>query len=487
MNAQDIYELFSSTTTRFPTSSNVRDCSYRLDARVHSSDHGTTEALLNSSSFNTVPLGELAEVHCSGIRERVFVKRGNGIVLLTGSTLDATSDDDLKYVSRLLTRNYDLEKLDKGDILITSAGTVGKVVFVCFNHEGRLASQDIIRIRPNKGGPPSGYLFAYLSSLVVQRHLLLQPAGSVIVRIYEADLERLSIPRFSPEFEQRVSDTVFAASDARATARQIIVEADGLFHEINNLETLTEESTHKDGCSNSPQETVVDSRMVRKVISGFLEYRLDAHFYNPTAQRAVDIIKNCPSEVRTLGEVVRGVLLGSRFKRNYVESAYGVPFLSGKNIVQIRPTNLKYISNLQVEDMEEIIINDGLTLITRSGTVGRTCFIWKNYSGYAASEHILRVIPDEANIDPGYLYAFLNSPYGYEQVLRHRHGSVIDEVTDTQVKHVLVPYPSRKDQKKLGDMVRMAYEKLAEAIRLEDEAQEILIDELAGPKKMKGA
>jgi type I restriction enzyme S subunit len=222
------------------------------------------------------------------------------------------------------------------------------------------------------------------------------------------------------------------------------------------------------------------------VNNGGSEYRLDAHFYNPTAQQAVANIKMCRSAVRSVGEVAERVLMGPRFKRNYVESTHGVPFLSGRNIVQIRPTDLKYLSNLQMSDMQQLIVKRGWTLITCSGTIGRTCFVWENYEDYAASQHILRVIPDESRIDPGYLYAFLSSRYGYEQILRYRHGSVIDEVTDKQIEHVLVPCPSRKDQEAIGDMVRTAYEKRAEALRLEDEAQAILMTELTKAQATKG-
>jgi type I restriction enzyme, S subunit len=206
--------------------------------------------------------------------------------------------------------------------------------------------------------------------------------------------------------------------------------------------------------------------------------RLDAHFYSPAAQFAVANIKKCGSEVKTVGEVAERVQMGPRFKRNYVEAAHGVPFLSGRNIVQIRPTGLNYLSNHQMAEMQELLVKRGWTLITCSGTIGRTCFVWGNYEDYAASQHILRVIPAESKIDPGYLYAFLSSRYGYLQILRFRHGSVIDEVTDRQLEQVLVPCPSRKEQTAIGDKVRQAYDKRAEAIRLEDEAQAILMKEL---------
>ena len=59
-------------------------------------------------------------------------------------------------------------------------------------------------------------------------------------------------------------------------------------------------------------------------------------------------------------------------------------------------------------------------------------------------------------------------------------------ITDTQVEKVLVPIPSHKDQVAIGDMVREAYEKRAEAIRLEDEAQAILMNELTKAQGAKG-
>ena len=92
----------------------------------------------------------------------------------------------------------------------------------------------------------------------------------------------------------------------------------------------------------------------------------------------------------------------------------------------------------------------------------------------------MRVQPDETRIDAGYLLAFLSSPYGYEQVMRYRNGSVIDYITPEQVAKFIVPVPTSSEQKKIGDMVRLAYERRAEALKLEDRAQEILLREIKG-------
>jgi type I restriction enzyme S subunit len=174
--------------------------------------------------------------------------------------------------------------------------------------------------------------------------------------------------------------------------------------------------------------------------------------------------------------------MGGRFKRNYVEAAQGTPFLSGKNIIQLRPVDMNHLSNTETEGLSEMLVKHGWILVTCSGTIGRLCLVWNNFEDYAASQHILRVLPDKSKVDLGYLYAFLASDYGYQQIIRFRHGAVIDEITDHQLKKVLVPLPSTKQQEDIGNMVREAYEKRAEALRLEDEAQELMMTEIMGTK-----
>ncbi|MBL0065788.1 MAG: hypothetical protein IPP38_12415 [Bacteroidetes bacterium] len=87
---------------------------------------------------------------------------------------------------------------------------------------------------------------------------------------------------------------------------------------------------------------------------------------------------------------------------------------------------------------------------------------------------MLRVIVNEDLIDAGYLYAFLSSEYGYECITKYRWGALIDEIDDEDMSKLLIPLPSDKQQKQIGDLIRQAYDFRAEAIRLEDEAQTIL-------------
>lgn len=350
--------------------------------------------------------------------------------------------------------------------------------------DGAVVDDHMIRIIPREPRY-AGLLYTFLNSAPGQGIITRLMYGAVQQVIKAIQVEEIQVPLINDDLAE-LRARIGRAANLRAVASKAMTLVQQRLMELVRLPPPKPSAAARVAPNSRGEVIHVRTSNVFDTNADASDYRLDAHFYNSTAHEAVADIKACRSEVRTIGEVAERVLMGPRFKRNYVESTHGVPFLSGKNIVQIRPTDLKYLSNLQMADMQDLIVKRGWTLITCSGTIGRTCFVWENYEDYAASQHILRVIPDESQIDAGYLYAFLSSRYGYEQILRHRHGSVIDEVTDKQIKRVLVPCPPRKHQEAIGDMVREAYEKRAEAIRLEDEAQAILMNELTKTQDSKG-
>ena len=57
------------------------------------------------------------------------------------------------------------------------------------------------------------------------------------------------------------------------------------------------------------------------------------------------------------------------------------------------------------------------------------------------SEHVIRIVPDPAKLDPYYLLAFLRTEYAQEIIKRGVFGSVIDEITPDFIGEIEVPVP----------------------------------------------
>ena len=468
---QPILDNFRDVAISSLSAADLRKGALRLDASFYDLENLNAQRTLANSGLKIDTLSNVAEVFCSNLRGRTFVSAATGVPLLGGHNLDTDDERDIKYLSKVLTRGIETEQLVRGDVLLSSAGTVGLFDFVWDNHEGKLASQHIIRLRPIKGKIEPGYLYSYISSPLALAMVASQSAGSVIVTLYIEHLTDFPLPRLKPQLEQLIHDKIVDSFAKRREYRDLSRLAQQQAIGINRLKPLPKD--------NEDAPDVFAIPCASHIAQG-AELRLEAHCHNPIARAALANLQECPSQKRTVGALSHDVIIGGRSKRNYVESAYGTPFLSGKNLIQIRPSDVKHVSNSETADLKDMLLSRGWILVTRSGTIGRTCFVWHNYENYAASEHILRVIPIKEQVYPGYLYAFLASEYGYEQISRFRFGSVIDEISNHQLKQVIIPLPSPEQQREIGDLVRQAYEKRAEALQLEDEAQEILLNEISG-------
>jgi hypothetical protein len=177
--------------------------------------------------------------------------------------------------------------------------------------------------------------------------------------------------------------------------------------------------------------------------------RLDATFYNQEAVHALAALKASGMKTQRLGDITERVFMPTRFKRNYVTAEHGIPFLQGSHVVQFRPADLKYLSKAAHKNLEPYLIRHGWLLVTRSGSTGRIALVPPEWDGWAASEHIFRIVPKRrGGCLTGFLATFLESPIGQAQLAAHVYGAVVDELTEEQVRSVEVPMPSTSAQRR---------------------------------------
>jgi type I restriction enzyme, S subunit len=470
-------DLRSTVDKSMVAASRLEITQFRLDASTFLA-RDKFSALMPRTS-QSQPLSELADVFTVYIQSPIlaYVKPfAKSRPYMTTSELAEHLSPHTTHVSLLADPRLLEWEIKSGSVVVSRSGRVGEAYWVNKKLSGALVG-DSFRVIPKN--PVDGpFIYAVLASNFARNLLSGSAYGSVVDHASVDQLRTFPVPQLTGAVRSKIASVVSRAIALRDSAYDSLDDAQNQLLNANKLSQLSPSdsdpsSAHVDVTAfNVTFEDVVQSA------ASASEFRIEAHFHNPVARTAIARIERSPSSKRTIGELSRDVILCGRFKRNYVESEYGTPFLSGRNIVQVRPTDLNHLSNSETEDMQSSLLQRGWVLVTRSGTVGRTCFVWDNFENFAASEHILRVLPDEAEIDAGYLYAFLSSEYGYQQIIRFRYGSVIDEITDQQLKKVIVPVPSKARQREIGDLVRSAYEMRSKALSLEDEAQNILLREI---------
>lgn len=232
-----------------------------------------------------------------------------------------------------------------------------------------------------------------------------------------------------------------------------------------------------------PDSAQADTAIVRREVEHFSVHlsllrsaqtrRLDASYFNPAVAHALETLRHSGLRPTPLGEITSRVFIPNRFKRIYVSADYGLPFLQGSHVVHFQPADVKYVSRRAHKRIEQWQIEKGWLLVTRSGTVGRVALCQAEWDGWAASEHILRIVPNEELCPAGYLYSFLASPLGQVQLTKHIYGAVVDELTEDQVRSVLVPMPVNDDQKRRIVEIDRAARK---AVEVRSRAVELITD-----------
>jgi type I restriction enzyme S subunit len=227
----------------------------------------------------------------------------------------------------------------------------------------------------------------------------------------------------------------------------------------------------------------------RAIPSAWLENngrRLDCGPYMSGAVEAKELLKRHKTEVLsglTAGHN-GGIFNGPRFPRVYVDDpTNGVPFLGSTDILDADLSNVSLLSKKQVEANPALVLDEGWTLITCSGTIGRMAYARSDMKGMAGSQHFMRVAPDITKITPGYLYAYLSSRFGVPIVVSGTYGAIIQHIEPHHIADLPVP--------RLGAVEDQAHELIQRAADAQVESGELrkhagsMVNEICGfPEKL---
>lgn len=218
-----------------------------------------------------------------------------------------------------------------------------------------------------------------------------------------------------------------------------------------------------------------------------LNQRLEANYHNPLARAIEAHCQKHASQVLRLGDKVltQAIMLPGRYKRVYVGAQQGIPFIGGKEILELDPRGEKFLSLKHHGDRinEQLTLHENMILVTRSGTIGKVNIVPKHWEGWAGSEHILRAVP--ANSDwAGYLYAWLSSEWALPLIRRHTYGAVVFEIDQHQLADVPVPLLANTTlMQEINTLVLNANNKRYEAFMKEQEALQIFDRDVLGLAK----
>ena len=228
---------------------------------------------------------------------------------------------------------------------------------------------------------------------------------------------------------------------------------------------------------------------IKTVPSTWLESngrRLDCGPYLSGAIEARNLLKKHVTEpLKTLTTGYNGgIFKAPRCPRVYVDDIdNGVPFLGSTDTLEADLSYLSLLSKKQIIGNSNLIIDEGWTLITRSGTIGRMAFARTDMKGMAGSEDFMRVVPDIESIPSGYLYAFLSGRFGVPLVASGTYGAIIQHIEPRHIADLPIPRLGKVEDR-AHELIQKAADAQVESGHLRNEAGE-MINEICGfPEKL---
>ena len=174
--------------------------------------------------------------------------------------------------------------------------------------------------------------------------------------------------------------------------------------------------------------------------------RLDARPFVSGALEARKTLEDLPVrkeslEALTIG-YAGGIFNGPQFGRTYVDAPeHGVPFVGSSDMLAADLTGLPLLRKTDAysQKLRHLELKHGMTLISCSGTIGRTVYARSDMDGVWSSQHIMKVVPDPSRVPPGYLFAFISSRFGIPIVVSGTYGSIIQSIGPQHIAKLPVP------------------------------------------------
>lgn len=449
----------------------------RLDGGYYTAKAKTALRVISDCGFEIQHLAKCTEnIFVLNRFRRVYARdKNSGWPYLSASEVLNFRPTSNRYIAKdHAPKLAQLHFAKPGWLLVTASGTVGRMVVVTKRLSNYFLTHDLIRIKPNET-PYGGYLYAYLSSWMGQALVSKDQYGSAIKHLEPHHLAGVPVPLLPEEIQAEIHAEIMRAYALRDEANALLDEADKLLHEKLGLPHFDESlvpylppPTTSRLPANRPEMPHPKAFSIQA--SGLAD-RFDASFHVPIARMLIRLLSKGKYEPVLLRSMTSNIFIPTRFKRIYVSEQYGVPFLQGSHLPQMRPYDLKYLSlKANARHIDECLIRTGYVLVTRSGTIGRTGLVSSHMDKWAASEHLLRIVADRTKAHPGYIAAFLTIPYGQYQLTAKIYGGVVDELTEEDTRAVWIPNAPLEIQAEIGELVVKAFGLKDEASLVEERA-----------------
>jgi len=440
----------------------------RFDANYFCTEGRIARIKINKSKYDLISLNPsdkfVNRCFYPNRFKRIYVDEEFGLEFFLPSQINEIYPKPEKYISPKTEVDINELKVEKNCLLLTRSGTIGNLTYVSETLAGKIFSDDVIRIFL-QNPDDVGYIYAFLKSKIGQDILITNNYGAVVQHIEPSHLSEIKIPNPPQNLRKQIHNLISKSFKQRDEANGLIYEAESKLINELNLPPLNQLTPESFGNNNDINSYIIHASN--------LQNRFDGSFHTPIVAAIEKHLKKYAAKVALLGDenITKNIFLPGRFKRIYVEEGQGRKFIGSKQIGELNPVNTKYLSIFKHKDeLGQLNLKENMILVTRSGTIGNVKIVPKHWEKWVINEHVIRITPSSYRI-AGYIYAWLDTPYGKELIKRFTFGSVVDEIDVNNIASVQIPLLQKGQiQDEINTLILKSNQLLYSAYLCENEA-----------------
>jgi len=444
----------------------------RLDANFYCSDGRIARGEIAKSPFKLTNLNPneyfVSECYYPNRFKRIYVNQECGLEFYMPSQINEVNPKPEKYISSKTEVDIEELKVKKNSLLLTRSGTIGSLTFVSDTLDGKIFSDDVIRIFFHQI-EDAGYVYAFLKTKIGQDILNTNNYGAVIKHIEPSHLSEIQIPNPPNNIKKQIHELVFKSFALRDEANRLAEEAERSLIKELNLPPINQLKLEVFDNNYDITSFVIQASKFQN--------RFDCSFHIPLITAIEKHLEIHAEYVTSIGDkqISENIFLPGRFKRVYVNEDQGVKFIGSRQIGELNPINTKFLSiSKHKKELSQLELKENMILVSRSGTIGNVKIVPKHWEDWVINEHVIRIIP-ESNKIAGYIYAWLQTEYGKELIKRFTFGSVVDEIDVSNIASVKIPILRNKQtQDDVNEMIIKSNGLLYSAFLLESEAMALI-------------
>lgn len=351
----------------------------------------------------------------------------------------------LRYIPEDVYYFLERYKVQKGDVIISIAGTVGKTALIERDIKNTILTENcaILEIRDKSKLLPK-YLHILLELSTSKRQIELGFIQTTIPKLGFDKIEQLQLPLIPSIDKQKELITLYEKSISQKQTNE--AEAEKLLASIDDY--LLEEL----GITLPiPPENTLKNRIFIRTFRDIQNKRVDPFFHQGKFINNLEIISKSKYPVKQLREIITGNLIkGSLPKQDEKDGVCSV--------VQINSINND--GTISLDDLltakpiftnsQRLVNNDVLVVIT-GATIGKIAF-W-NYEGeYFLGGDIVKFQTNQI-ADNFFVFNYLRSSLMQTEIKRNITGATNGHLAPSEIGILPIPVPPLAKQKEIADHI----------------------------------